>query len=283
MNAPHATELTSTAQLIEAVVQARQAKSRVRIVGLSTLEHLLPRPEPEIRLLSTRALNTIDVAARDLVAHVGPGLDLKTLDDYLQAAGLFWPVSRLEAPGSIGGIIGSGRATASSTADGPARRWVLGAQIVDGLGGTLTVGGATVKNSVGYGLTHALWGSHGHLGAIVRLTLRLRIRTEQDTAAPVIKQSALFQAKALLRCENLVPDDTNQVFDQLSRANSSAQANDESRIVALYERRADAELAAVNLNRIGIDTRVEPLTKTRPARAAHITLRSSLDPHGLFS
>lgn len=282
MSAPQITKPTTTAQLVEAVIHARQIKNRVRILGLSTLEHLVPRPRPGTLLLSTRALNTIDVTPNDLVAHVGPGLDLKTLDAHLQAAGLFWPVSRLEAPGTIGGIIGSGRATASSAADGPARRWVLGAQLVNGLGQTLTVGGATVKNSVGYGLTHALWGSHGQLGAIIRLTLRLRTRTGHDAIGPEIRKPSLLQTTALLRCENLAPGDTNQVLDQLSMAKTRAKANDQSRIIALYDQRTDAELAAANLNRTGIDARVEPLTQPRPASPAHITLRASLDPYGLF-
>lgn len=282
MNAPATTKPASAAHVAEAVLHAHQANRRVRIVGQSTLEHLRPEAEPDALLLSTRALNTINLVANDLIAYVGPGLDLHTLDAHLQAAGLFWPVSRLEAPRTIGGIVGSGRATASGTADGPARRWVLGAQLVNGLGQTLTVGGATVKNSVGYGLTHALWGSHGQLGAVTRLTLRLRTRTEQDTVGPVITQTALLQAKAVLRCENLTPADTNRVLDHISMAKARVKANDESRIVALYDDRKEAELAATKLQDSDLDARVEPLMETRPDPPALLTLRASLDPHSLF-
>ena len=283
MNNPATIEPASATNVAKAVLHAHQEHRRVRIVGQSNLEHLRPEADAGTLLLSTRALNTIDLVANDLIAHVGSGVDLHILDTHLQAAGLYWPVSRLEAPGTIGGIVGSGRATASSTADGPARRWVLGAQLVNGLGQTLTVGGATVKNSVGYGLTHALWGSHGQLGAVTRLTLRLRTRTEHDTVDPVITQTALLQAEVLLRCENLTPADTNTVLGHISMAKARVKAKDESRIVALYDHRIDAELAATKLQTSDIDARVEPLMKTQTDPLALLALRTSLDPHGLFA
>tara|TARA_Y100000590_G_C15532394_1_gene943706 strand:- start:173 stop:1024 length:852 start_codon:yes stop_codon:yes gene_type:complete len=283
MNHPATIEPSSATSVSKAVLRAHQANRRVRIVGQSNLEHLRPETDPSAILLSTSALNTIDLAPNDLIVHVGPGLDLQTLDTHLQAAGLYWPVSRLEAPGTIGGIVGSGRATASTTTDGPARRWVLGAQLVNGLGQILTVGGATVKNSVGYGLTHALWGSHGRLGVVTRLTLRLRTRTESDSVDPVITQTALLQAKAVLRCENLTPPDTNQVIDHVSMAKAWVKANDESRIVALYDHRNEAELAATELQTRNIAARVEPIMKTQPDQPALLALRASLDPHSLFA
>ena len=117
---------------------------------------------------------------RDFTARVGAGVNPAELDAALQPLGLVWPLRRLEAPGTVGGLIGSGRGTTIAAQDAPARRWVLGARLVDGAGEVLTVGGATVKNSVGYGVTHALWGSQGRLGAIVELTLRLRRRRPDD-------------------------------------------------------------------------------------------------------
>ena len=69
------------------------------------------------------------------------------------------------------------------------------------------MGGATVKNSVGYGLTHALWGSQGRLGAIVELTLRLRRRrqSDDDPGETLDAEDALQTTAALVRCDDLAP------------------------------------------------------------------------------
>ena len=113
MNNRATIEPTSATNVAKAFLHTHQEHRRVRIVGQSNLEHLRPEADAGTLLLSTRALNTIDLVANDLIAHVGSGVDLHILDTCLQAAGLYWPVSRLEAPGTIGGIVGSGRATAS--------------------------------------------------------------------------------------------------------------------------------------------------------------------------
>ena len=99
----------------------------------------------------------------------------------------------------------------------------------------------------------------------------------------MITQTALLQAKAVLRCENLTPADTSQILDHISMATTRVKAKDESRIVALYDHRNEAELAATKLQTSDIDARVEPLMKTQPDPPALLALRASLDPHGLFA
>ena len=66
-------------------------------------------------------------------------------------------------------------------------------------------------------------------------------------------------------------------------AKARVKAKDESRIVALYDHRIDAELAATKLQTSDIDARVEPLMKTQTDPLALLVLRTSLDPHGLFA
>ena len=133
-------------------------------------------------MISTAALTGCQIEPLDLIARVEAGVRLAELRQRLAAHGLAWPVERLEPGGTVGGMIASGRGSAVRGADAPARRWMLGATVVLASGEAIEVGGATVKFSAGYGLTYAMWGSGGHLGALAAVTLRLRHAVAADSA-----------------------------------------------------------------------------------------------------
>ena len=197
------------------VREARAAGSRLRVVGARSVERFGQPLADGWELVSTGRLGWIEVAAGDFTARVGAGVNPAELDAALQPLGLVWPLRRLEGPGTVGGLIASGRGTTIAAQDAPARRWVLGARLVDGAGEVLSVGGATVKNSVGYGLTHALWGSEGRLGAVVELTLRLRRRRPDDDPGETLDGDAVQAATALVRCDDLAPGTVAQALDGL--------------------------------------------------------------------
>ena len=183
---------------------------------------------------------------------------LSDLDVALVPVGLVWPVRRVEAPGTVGGLVGSGRGTTIASRDGPARRWVLGARLVDGTGEVLTVGGATVKNSVGYGVTHALWGSQGRLGAMVELTLRVRGRREEDEApGEVLERDVLDVAEALVRCEDLAPGTAEQAVEGMKGAVKAVASSDGLRAVGCYGERGAAEADVTALEAQGIEAWVD--------------------------
>ena len=205
-----------------------------------------------------RGLDWIEVSGPDFTVRIGAGVRPADLDEVLEPLGLVWPVRRLEAPGTVGGLVASGRGTTITAQDGPARRWVLGARLVDGTGEALTVGGATVKNSVGYGVTHALWGSQGRLGAIVELTLRVRGRRPEDEApGEVLEREALDGAAALVRCEDLAPGSAEQAVDGMSGAIRATSSSDGLRAVGCYGEREAAEADAAALRAQGISALVE--------------------------
>ena len=211
----------SSVDEVQAIVrEARAAGTRLRIVGGRRVERFGSQPSGVVRYVSLRRLGSIEIAGPDFTARVGAGVCPAELDAALQPLGLVWPLRRLEAPGTVGGLIASGRGTTITARDAPARRWVLGARLVDGAGELLTVGGATVKNSVGYGVTHALWGSQGRLGAIVELTLRLRRRRPgDDDPGETLDGDAVQAATALVRCDDLAPGTVAQALDGLAASN----------------------------------------------------------------
>ena len=131
----------SVAEVQAVVREARAAGSRLRIVGARSVERFGQPLADGWELVSTGRLGWIEVAAGDFTARVGAGVSPADLDAALQPLGLVWPLRRLEAPGTVGGLIASGRATTIAAQDAPARRWVLGARLVDGAGELLTVAG----------------------------------------------------------------------------------------------------------------------------------------------
>lgn len=153
----------------------------VRIVGTQSLASRTPPPPPNALMVSTAALSGLRIEPLDLIARVQAGVTLADLRQRLGEHGLVWPVERLEPGGTVGGLIASGRGSAVRADDAPARRWILGATVVLASGETVHVGGATVKFSAGYGLTHAMWGSGGRLGALAEVTLRLRHAVTEDS------------------------------------------------------------------------------------------------------
>ncbi|MCY3896249.1 MAG: FAD-binding protein [Chloroflexi bacterium] len=251
-------DVASVGDVQAAVRGARADGSRLRVVGARGVERFAPGAVAGAEPLSMRGLAGITVAARDFSVRVGAGVLASDLDEVLAPLGLVWPVRRLEAPGTVGGLIGSGRGTTSASQDGPARRWVLGARLVDGTGEVLTVGGATVKNSVGYGVTHALWGSEGRLGAIVELTLRVRGRRDGDEeAGEVLEREVLDAAVALVRCEDLAPGTAEPAVDGMAGAERAVASSDGLRAVGCYSERNLAEADAAVLRGIGIGAWIE--------------------------
>ena len=272
----------SVAEVQAVVREARAAGSRLRVVGARSVERFGQPLADGWELVSTGRLGWIEVAARDFTARVGAGVNPAELDAALQPLGLVWPLRRLEGQGTVGGLIASGRGTTIAAQDAPARRWVLGARLVDGAGEVLSVGGATVKNSVGYGLTHALWGSEGRLGAVVELTLRLRRRRPDDDPGETLDGDAVQAATALVRCDDLAPGTVAQALDGLPRATRAVAASDGMRVVGCYAEGAAAEADAAALRAEGIEARVEPGGSHRKNSPAIQTVRAALDPEGVF-
>ena len=265
------------------VREARSAGVRLRIVGTRSVERFGKRTAEDAELVSMRRMGWIEVTEQDFTVRAGAGVRPADLDAALLPLGLAWPLRRLESTGTVGGLIASGCATTVTAQDGPARRWVLGARLVEGEGHVLTAGGATVKNSVGYGMTHALWGSEGCLGAIVELTLRVRRRRPEDEALDqTLELEALEAAAALVRCEDLAPSTAERAVAGLSGATQAVRSTDGLRAVGCYSERGAAEAAAAELLAQGITAQVAPESRSAIGSVALKTARAALDPAEVF-
>ena len=253
----------------------------VRIVGTQSLASRTAPPPPNALLVSTAALQQLAIEPHDLIARVEAGVRLVDLRRRLWEHRLVWPVERLEPGGTVGGLIASGRGSSVRATDAPARRWILGATIVLASGEIIQVGGATVKFSAGYGLTHAMWGSGGRLGALAEVTLRLRHAVATDSADtdehPKLTQvlASPFEVRAEELPAGWSEPDWQAVAAGLPRAVSADHAR---ALIGCPDRPAAEAVAAAIQDRRGWAAVDRPPAESTPLSEAWEPLRDALDP-----
>jgi glycolate oxidase FAD binding subunit len=167
-------------------------------------------------VVSTRYLNRLlEHEAGDLTATVEAGIRLSALDERLAEHG---QMLALDPPGdpTIGAAVAGDLFGPRAYRYGRARDLVLGATVVLADGTVANAGGKVVKNVAGYDLAKLLCGSHGRLGLIARVSLRLHPRPEA-TRTLVIPVSAPDDVQALVRTllrSPLVPSAVDLVWSE---------------------------------------------------------------------
>jgi D-lactate dehydrogenase (cytochrome) len=169
MPAPYAP--TSTHETALALQSWSAAGQRVRVVGGGTKSGALP---PADVLLSTGALRGIRTYARDdLYVTVGAGTTLADLQAELAAERMWTPLASPWPRATVGGIVATNTNAPQRMRYGGVRDLVLGATVALPSGQTIRVGRAVVKNVAGYDLPRLFVGSHGTLGVLTEVTLKL--------------------------------------------------------------------------------------------------------------
>ncbi|MAG58232.1 MAG: hypothetical protein CMJ83_18250 [Planctomycetes bacterium] len=130
---------------------------------------------PTILVSLSRLDAIVEHAVDDLVLTVQPGLRFADARDAVGEHGQVVPFSPPHAErATLGGIVACAAEGAVLSAYGSVRDQVLGMEVVHGDGRVSHSGGRVVKNVTGYDLCRLYTGSHGVLGIITELTLRLR-------------------------------------------------------------------------------------------------------------
>ena len=126
-------------------------------------------------LLSLERLNRIlEIDQDSLVAVVEPNVITGQLQEAVEQIGLFYPpdpasVQRCAIGGNVAECAGGPRAFKYGTT----KHYVLGLEAVLPNGEIVRTGGKSVKNVVGYDLTHLIVGSEGTLAIVTKVILRL--------------------------------------------------------------------------------------------------------------
>jgi FAD/FMN-containing dehydrogenase len=139
-------------------------------------------PPHDAVIVSTRRLNRIvEHSPADLVATVGAGLTLASLNAELASAGQWLPLDPPDdGRATVGGVVATGATGAQAFAYGSPRAFVLGMTVVLADARVIKVGGRVVKTVAGYDLCKLLTGSFGTLGLITEITFKLRPRPARE-------------------------------------------------------------------------------------------------------
>ncbi|MGI9133394.1 MAG: glycolate oxidase subunit GlcE [Rhodoferax sp.] len=131
-------------------------------------------------LLETSALRGIhSYEPSELVVSVGAGTPLAELEAVLAEQGQCLPFEpphfawSAAGQASVGGMVASGLAGPARASVGGVRDYVLGLQMVNGLGQELQFGGQVMKNVAGYDVSRLMVGAMGTLGLITEVSLKV--------------------------------------------------------------------------------------------------------------
>jgi glycolate oxidase FAD binding subunit len=142
-----------------------------------------PPPDGALVVGLRRLNRVVEHEPGDLTATVEAGITIEALQAALGMRGQWLPLDP-PAPGeaTLGGVLASNAAGPRRHGYGTARDLVIGIRVVAADGRLVRAGGKVVKNVAGYDLVKLYIGSHGTLGIIVDVTLKLRPRPEAEGA-----------------------------------------------------------------------------------------------------
>ena len=127
-----------------------------------------------VALSLARLDQVIEIAAKDFVAVVQPGVITAQLQSAVEKRGLFYPpdpASRADC--SIGGNIATNAGGPRCLKYGVTRDYLLGLQVALADGTLVRLGSRTHKNKTGFDLHRLFVGSEGMLGVVTEATLKL--------------------------------------------------------------------------------------------------------------
>jgi len=118
--------------------------------------------------------SSVKIDGENLTVTAGTGVSCQQLWARLEERGMWCPaLPGPSAPGTLGGLLGSGLAGPWAFRFGRPRDWVVGTRAVLPGGVEVRFGGRCVKNVAGYDLPRFLVGSWGSLAVLLTATLRL--------------------------------------------------------------------------------------------------------------
>ena len=188
-------------QLVEIVRVCSDGKVVLAPIG-AALQEFDIRPHGDARpvvLVSTRNLRKVHhYSSEDLTLTVGAGLALGALDDLVRPNGQHLPFDPpFRRTATLGGAIACNPVGPRSLIHGPIGHSMTGASMVLADGTHVKSGARTVKNVAGYDLHKMFIGSHGSVGILTRVSLRLKALPE-DFRLVGLRADSLTVARSMI-------------------------------------------------------------------------------------
>lgn len=163
------------------VREACETGEPLHVFGNGSKDRML-RPVQAARSLSTSALTGITLySPEELVVSARAGTPMAALSDAVAAKGQqitaeppdFSALLGSTATQTLGGVVAANLSGPRRVAWGAMRDHVLGIRAINGTGELIRSGGRVLKNVTGLDLCKLLTGSHGTLGVITEVTLKV--------------------------------------------------------------------------------------------------------------
>jgi glycolate oxidase FAD binding subunit len=174
--------MTTEDQIVAAVAEAARTREPLLIQGNGTKAGML-RPVQAARTLSAADLSGINLyAPKELIISAWSGTPLPEIEAALTEAGqhliaeppdLSVLLKANGKPQTLGGVVATNLSGPRRIAWGAMRDHVMGVRAVTGRAEVIRSGGRVLKNVTGLDLCKLLTGSHGTLGVITELTLKV--------------------------------------------------------------------------------------------------------------
>ncbi len=221
------------AGIAQAVAAAYAAREPITVEGAGTKRGML-RPVQAARTLSTRNLRGITLyAPKELILSARAGTPISEIEAALAEHGqhlIAEPpnLSALFGTGAeqtIGGVVATNLSGPRRVTWGATRDHVMGIRAVDGRGDAFHSGGRVLKNVTGLDLCKLLAGSHGTLGVITEVTLKVLPAPEctgtlviaaSDAAAGVRLLSAALGSPYGVSAASWLPREAAQAVPELA-------------------------------------------------------------------
>jgi glycolate dehydrogenase FAD-binding subunit len=174
--------ITTEDGIVTAVAEAVRSREPILVEGNGTKSGMM-RPVQAARTISTTGLSGITLyAPKELILSARAGTPMPEIETALAEAGQYMiaeppDLSALLGgngkPQTLGGIIATNLSGPRRVAWGAMRDHVLGIRAVTGRAEVIRSGGRVLKNVTGLDLCKLLTGSHGTLGIITEITLKV--------------------------------------------------------------------------------------------------------------
>jgi len=174
---------TTSAQLCEAIAEAREERRVVELRGAGTRAGIGDPGRERAVVVMAAFSGIVEYDPGELVLTLGAGTPLAEVARLLAANGQMLAFE--PSGGTIGGVVAAGLSGPRRPFAGGVRDHVLGFEGVSGRGEAFKAGGRVVKNVTGYDLARLMSGSWGRLAALTQVSLKVVPRAKAETSVLV--------------------------------------------------------------------------------------------------
>ncbi len=204
----HPVPTPAEAEIAERIGSAARERTPLSIQGNATKAGML-RPVQAARTISTAGYSGISLyAPKELIISAHAGTPLPEIEAALaeqgqhliaEPADLSAILGASDKPQTIGGVVAANLSGPRRVASGATRDHVMGVRVVTGAGELIHSGGRVLKNVTGLDLCKLLTGSHGTLGVITEVTLKVLPAPEASATLilPKLPPDAAIRALSL--------------------------------------------------------------------------------------